>query len=246
MKKRIREVREMASNLIEAERTDEAERALHDALQDYPDDLNLLSMLGVVQARLHKEKEAESTLRSVLENDACHEEAVCALGRILDNSLRTEEAEALYKDILSKKPDSHCALDDFCRLLLSEDREVEALEIARDHVESHPHSIEAYDGLRYVLARREDRLEGMVDTVEPDRALVRELFDAMLEQLETIRSALDAIDVKTMPKDALADLEEEQIRLKVAIGHLRTQIRDLGHAIKPDLESRINSALQDR
>jgi tetratricopeptide (TPR) repeat protein len=231
---------------MEAEKANEAERALLDAIQDYPDDLDLLSMLGIVQARLHKEEEAESTFRSVLERDPCHEEAACALGRILDNSLRTEEAEALYEDVLSKKPDSHCALDDFCRLLISEDREEEALQIARDHAESHPQPINAYDGLRYVLARREDRLEGMVDTVDPDSALVYELFQTMLEQLETVHTAFDSVDVKTLPEDTLADLEEERIRLKAEIGHLRTQMSDMGLAVEPDLESRINSVLQDR
>jgi len=243
MKKSTREVREKASNLMEAEKTDEAERALIVALQNHPNDLDMLSMLGIVQARLNKEEEAESTFRSVLERNPCNEEAACALGRILDNSLRTEEAEALYKDVLSKRPNSHCALDDFCRLLLSEDREEEAVQIARDHAESHPQSIDAYDGLRYVLAKREDRLEGMVDTVDPDPALVHELFQTMLEQLETVHTALDCMDVKTMPEDTLADLEEERIRLKVEIGHLRAQMSEMGLAIEPDMESRINSAL---
>ncbi|MFW9945041.1 MAG: hypothetical protein ACFFB7_08590, partial [Candidatus Sifarchaeia archaeon] len=107
MKKSIREVREKASNLLEADKAEEAEKTLLDAMQDYPDDLDLLSMLGIIQSRLHKEEEAELTFRSVLERDPCHEEAACALGRILDNSLRTEEAEVLYKDVLSKRPDSH-------------------------------------------------------------------------------------------------------------------------------------------
>lgn len=245
MKKSIREVREETSDLMEDEKTVEAERALLDATRDHPNDLDLLSMLGIVQARLHKEEEAESTFRSVLERNPRHEEAACALGRILDNSLRTEEAEALYKEVLSKKPDSHCALDDFCRLLLSEGRDEEALKIARGHVESHPRSIDAYDGLRYVLARREDRLEGMIDAVDPGPALVLELFLTMLEQLETVDTAFDSVDVKTMTEDTLTDLEEERIRLKVEIGHLRTQMSDMGHAIEPGLESRINSVLKD-
>ncbi|MFX1604126.1 MAG: tetratricopeptide repeat protein [Promethearchaeota archaeon] len=245
MKESIKKVREEASKLMEAEKPDEAERELRAALQHHPDDLDLLSLLGIIQARLHKEDEAESTFRRILAIDPCHEEAACALGRILDNSLRTEEAEVLYKDVLTKRPDSHCALDDYCRLLLSEDREEEALKIARDHVKQHPEFVEAYDGIRYVLAKKEDRLEGILEATDPDSDLVNALFRTMLEQLETVQAVLDKVDVKTIPEDTLADLEEEQIRLKVEIGHLRTQMSRLGLSIEADLDSRIKSVLQD-
>ena len=245
VKTKTRELRERASNFMDAHKPEEAERALHEALQSHPNNLDLMSMLGIVQTRLDKEEEAESTFRLVLARDPYHEEAACSLGRILDNSLRTEEAEMLYRGVLEKRPDSHCALDDYCRLLLSEHREDEALKIARDHVERHPDSVEAHNGLRYVLAKKEDRLEGMLEAAEPESALVNELLRTMLEQLETVQAVFNSVDIKTISESTLTDLEEEQIRLRVEISHLRTQMIEKGHAIDPDLESRINSVPQD-
>ncbi|MHA2379112.1 MAG: hypothetical protein ACXADO_10425 [Candidatus Thorarchaeota archaeon] len=246
MKTSIRDVRENAVNLMEEDREAEAETTVIKALQNHPEDLDLFSMLGIIQARLHRAEEAESTLRSVLERNPCHQEAACALGRILDHSLRTAEAEVLYRDALSKRPESHSVLDDLCRLLLGEDREDEALQIARNHVAQHPHSIEAYDGLRYVLAKTEDRLEGMVDATDPDSALVHELFENMSEQLDTVRAVFDNVDANTIQEDVRFDMEEDVLRLKAEIGHFRDQMIRVGFTLRSDVESRINAALQDK
>ncbi|MFW9968203.1 MAG: tetratricopeptide repeat protein [Candidatus Thorarchaeota archaeon] len=235
-----------ASALCDEECDDDAERVLLEALEKHPNNLDLRTMLGKVQSRLHREEEAEITLRGVLEKDPLHEDASCALGRLLDQSLRSDEAEQVYRELLKESPSSHCALDDLCRLLLAEGRPLEALDVARGHSDRFPDHIEAYDGLRYVLAVIEDELsEGYISESTSDETLVR-LVANMLEQYKVILKMEHNIDsFSALPENVSYDLENDYLRIVGELEHLSEIINDRGINLPSLLANQLSASVKE-
>ena len=186
MDRETKDVLDLASNLCQDEQEQEAEDIVKDALLRDPTNLDLLTKLGVIQARLCKDDEAEATFRLVLEANPNHEEALCSLGRLLDQSLRAEEAEVLYRNYLGRNPSSHCVMDDLCQLLLTEERSEEALSLSRIHAAMFLSDINAYDALRFTLVTVEEMLSSDLDDNRESAEATLLLLDNLVEQLTLI------------------------------------------------------------
>ncbi|MFW9799806.1 MAG: tetratricopeptide repeat protein [Candidatus Thorarchaeota archaeon] len=236
-----RTVLEAIENLCKEERNEEAESLLKEALESNPENLDLKTMLGIVQSRLHMDEDAETTLRSVLQADQNHEDAVCALGRILDQSLRSKEAERMYRGLLTRRPESHCALDDLCRLLLSEGHEQEALLLARNHTKGFPKDIHAYDGLRYVLAAFE---ESLVLADSQDQENSRRLTENLLEQFDLILRIENQVDSKWFENEELfQNLKEDLMRISQELEHLLNTLEGYEVSVDDRLRERVKQAI---
>ena len=210
MEKESDKVLKMVSELYQDERETEAEALIKKHLTIDPDNLELLTKLGIIQARLCKDHQAESSFRSVLAKNSNHENAVCGLGRLLDQSLRTDEAEQLYRRYLKENPLGHCGLEDLCRLLISEGRTNEALILARNQVKKHGASMEASGALWYVLHILEDDLDNQLNDDRENSTIFSRLAENLLEQLELVTQ----IEKTTSSYDSFrSELEDEKIRL---------------------------------
>jgi Flp pilus assembly protein TadD len=186
MKPESEKVLKKAADLCQDERELEAEVLVKEQLAADPDNLELMTKLGEIQARLCNDHEAESTFRAVLVRDPNHEDAVCGLGRLLDQALRTGEAEQIYRDFLQNNPVGHCALEDLCRILLAEDQTDEALALARNQVEHYGNNPQAFDAIRYLLHILEDQLESELNDDRENETIFTQLMNNLLEQLELV------------------------------------------------------------
>jgi TolA-binding protein len=176
----------VVSDLCDDERELEAEVLLHEQLAKDPDNLELMTKLGEIQARLCNDGEAEATFRTVLIRNPDYEDAVCALAALLDQSLQTEEAERIYREFFQRNPTSHQAVEGLCRLLLSENRSEEALQLARKQVVEFEETLDAYRPLIYVLQILEDDLEDkMLEDWGAQSALTAYLRN-LIEQLRLV------------------------------------------------------------
>lgn len=204
------EVIQKVKDLCQDERELEAEVLVKEQLTADPDNLELMTKLGEIQARLCNDHDAESTFRAVLVRNPNHEDAVCGLGRLLDQALRTEEAELLYKEFIQNNPAGYCALEDLCRILYSEERVDEAFELARDQVEQYGDNANAFEALRYLLEVEEDRLDSELDDDRENETLFAELMDNLLQQIELVHR-IERIGVLT--DDLRMELEDDRTRL---------------------------------
>ncbi len=208
-----------ATMLCQDEREIEAEILVNKQIAQDPDNLKLMTMLGVIQARLCKDNKAESTFRSVLARDPNHEDAVCGLGRLLDQSLRIEEAEETYRVFLQNNPHGHSAMEDLCRLLLSENRVDEALRLSRKQAVQHETQPHAFNPVRYVLHVLEDQLEDELNNDRENELLFTKLIENIFEQLELI----EAVERNTkLSDDMQMELDDDKTRL---IGELEYLIQ---------------------
>jgi thioredoxin-like negative regulator of GroEL len=226
---------QQVSKLCQDENELKAELLVKNALATHPEDLELMTKLGEIQARLCKDKEAESTFRFVLDRNPHHEDAVCGLGRLLDQALSTEEAEQLYKNFLQNNPLGHRALEDLCRLLLSENRTDEALKLARDQAEQHGNHPNAFDALRYVLHILEDNLESELNDDRENEVIFTQLIDNLLEQLELVVS---------MERDfslPIEDLDDDKTRLLSELEHFIRSAPSRKVTVSDELQKRISS-----
>jgi tetratricopeptide (TPR) repeat protein len=231
-----------ASELCNDEREQEAEILVKDQLSVDPNNLQLMTKLGEIQARLCRENEAEATLRNVLNRDPNYEDAVCFLGRLLDQSLRVEEAERVYREFLQNNPTGHHALDDLCRFLLSENRIDEALELARNQVEKYSDQHDAYSALTNVLHILEDESESYLDDDQENKGLFTEYMNNLLEQLELVFKLETHIDIT---EDLLCEVEDEKSRLSCEIDQLLKSAGTRNISLSSDFEDRIKSTLQN-
>lgn len=229
-----------ATTLCQEEKDNEAEVLIKDALIEYPNNVDLLTKLGIIQVRLCKDDEAESTFRYVLKQDRDHEEAISNLGRLLDQSLRTDEAEALYRNYLQRKP-SHCVIDDLCRLLLTEEREEEALEIARNHKKKFPTEVEAYDALRYTLVVIEDKLSGELDDERDSVGVTLNLLNNLIEQLDLFNQMKQELDITPLLERELLD---EKSRVAGEIDHVLLSARIRNLSIPDKTLARVDTLLK--
>lgn len=223
------------SKLCQDENELEAEHLVKNALATHPEDLELMVKLGEIQARLCKDKEAESTFRLVLDRDPHHEDAVCGLGRLLDQALSTEEAEQLYRNFLQNNPLGHRALEDLCRLLLSENRTDEALKLARDQAEQSGNHLNAFDALRYVLHILEDHLESELNDDRENEVIFTQLVDNLIEQLEL---------VVTIERDFVVpnqELDDDKTRLLSELEHLLRSASGRKITVSDKIQKRISS-----
>jgi tetratricopeptide (TPR) repeat protein len=217
MKKESDEALRDATELCNDDRELEAEVLVKERLAEDPDNLDLMTKLGVIQSRLCNDYEAEATFRAVLVRNPNHQDAICGLGRILDQSLRTEEAEQLYTAYLSRNPTGHCALEDLCRLLLSEGQTDRAIQLARDQIQKYGNTSDAFDALRYVLQILEDDLDDELSDDRENEGLYISLMNNLLEQVELV----DRIQrLGDFPEELQADLDDDRTRLLCEIENL--------------------------
>ena len=241
MNRKPEHILEEATNLCQEEQELEAEVLVKDALIKDPNNLDLLTKLGVIQARLCKDEEAEFTFKSVLEKDPDYEEALCGLGRLLDQSLRAEEAEILYRDYLARNRSSHCVIDDLCRLLLTEERGEEALKLARDHVTLFHSDVEAYAALRYTLVMLEDKLGGELDNNRESVSVTTSLLGNLLDQLSLINQMKQgAVLTPTLERELL----DETSRVAGEIEHVLTSARIRNMPIPEEIVTRVDTLLK--
>ncbi|MFW9912022.1 MAG: hypothetical protein ACFFEU_06105 [Candidatus Thorarchaeota archaeon] len=246
MESEIRATLEEATRLCDEECDEDAEVLVLDALSKFPDHADLLTILGKIQSRLHKEQHAETTLKAVLAKNPNHEDASCALGRLLDQSLRTEEAETLYRGLLERRPDSHCALDDLCRLLIGEGRHLEALDVARNHVDRYPGSLEAYDGLRYLLAVLEDEICGGYVSDSTDNETLEKLVVNLIEQFDVImRIEKNIGPLSGLAEPIASDMQEEYLRIVGELEHLYGVIDARGLNLPLSLSAQLAAAIKE-
>ncbi|MFW9963951.1 MAG: hypothetical protein ACFFCX_10330 [Candidatus Sifarchaeia archaeon] len=230
-------VLEEVMQLCQDERDSEAEDLIRMHLAIDPDNLQLMTNLGVIQARLYKDQKAESTFKSVLAINPNYEEAICGLGRLLDQSLRIEEAEELYREFLQNNPIGHCALEDLCRLLHTENRTDEALILAREHVENYGYHLQAYDAIRYVLNVLEDRLEDELCNDRENDRIFTDLINNLLEQLEMVNSIEQSI---RLSENMYTELEDDKTRLISEIKQLVDSAPSRHISISSEIINRIN------
>jgi tetratricopeptide (TPR) repeat protein len=229
------------SELCHQERELEAEVIVKEQLADDPDNLEFMTKLGEIQARLCNDYEAESTFRAVLVRNPNHEGAVCNLGRLLDQALRTDEAELIYRDFLQNNPAGHNALDDLCRILFVEERVEEALKLARDQITRYGSQYKAYDALRYLLEVLEDGLDSELYDDRENEALFTQLMDNLLEQLDLVIQIESTDD---LPIDMQTELNDDRVRLIGEIEELLKSAVTRGFIVPPKLDSRIKSKIQ--
>lgn len=226
------------NDLCQDDRELEAEVLVKKQLATDPDNLELMTKLGEIQARLCNDHEAESTFRAVLVRNPNHEDVICGLGRLLDQALRTEEAEQIYRDFLQNNHVGHCALEDLCRLLLTEDRADEAFELARTQVERYGDNAKAYDALRYLLLVEEDRLDAELYDDREDETLFTQLMNNMLEQIELV-TKMERLG--ELPDDLLSDLDDDKTRLISEIEQLLESAPSRKISVSSELHHRISN-----
>lgn len=229
----IRQVRKLCQD----ERETDAEYLVKNTLAKFPDDLELITKLGEIQARLCKDLEAESTFRSVLLRNPNYEDAVCGLGRLLDQALRTEEAEQLYRDFIQSNKQGHCAVEDLCRLLLSEERTDEALELAREHVNQFENHSGAYDALRYVLHILEDQLESDLNDDRENEEIFNGLVTNLFEQLDVVVR----LEQFSISGELHRQIEDDKIRLLSELENLFTSATSRNIVVSKDSHNRFSS-----
>ena len=229
----LKEVAELCND----ERELEAEVLVKEQLAADPDNLELMTKLGEIQARLCNDHEAESTFRAVLVRDPNHENAVCGLGRLLDQALRTEEAEKIYRTFLQNNPISHCALEDLCRVLLAEEQVDEAFELARKHVEQYGDDATAFDALRYILHIVEDQLESELNDDRENETIFTQLIENLFEQLELVVTIENRFE---LPDDMRTELEDDKIRIISEITHLLNSAPSRNIDIPEETQKRID------
>lgn len=230
----LKEVTELCQN----ERELEAEVLVKEQLTADPDNLELMTKLGEIQARLCNDQEAESTFRAVLVRDPNHESAVCGLGRLLDQALRTEEAEQLYQEFIQNNPVGHCALEDLCRILYSEERADEAFELARNQVKQFSDNFNAFDALRYLLHIEEDNLESELNDDRENKSLFSRMIDNLLEQIEMVLR-IEYID--ELSGNLRSELEDDRIRLAGEIENLIKSAPSRNLSVSEELQNRLRS-----
>jgi len=233
-----KKVLQKVNDLCLDDRELEAEVLVKKQLANDPDNLELMTKLGEIQARLCNDHEAESTFRTVLVRNPNHEDAVCGLGRLLDQALRTEEAEQIYRDFLQKNQVGHCALEDLCRLLISENRADEAFDLARTQVEQCGDNPKAYDALRYILLIEEDRLEAELYDDREDETLFTQLMNNMLEQIELV-TKMERLG--KLPDDLLSDLDDDKTRLLGEIEQLLESAPSRKISVSSEIHNRISN-----
>ncbi|MHA1948679.1 MAG: hypothetical protein ACXAAO_11170 [Candidatus Thorarchaeota archaeon] len=241
MKHESDKVLKEASELCNDERELEAEVLVKEQLEADPDNLNLMTKLGVIQARLCNDHEAESTFRSVLIRDPNHEDAVCGLGRLLDQALKTKEAEKIFRDFIQNNPDSHCAVEDLSRILFAEERVDEALDIARKQVDQYGDNPQSFDALRYLLHVLEDGIESELNDDRKNSALFTQLLNNLIEQLEVVIK-IDTLGI--IPGDLKAELDDDRTRIIGELKHVIESAPSRQIVVPSELEKDIRIKLR--
>jgi len=225
------------SQLCDDERELEAEVLVKEQLAADPDNLDLMTKLGVIQARLCNDHEAEETFRAVLVRDPNHEDAICGLGRLLDQALRTDEAEELYRSFLENNPGGHCALEDLCRILLSEDQTEHAIKLARNQIKQYGNTPGAFDALRYVLHILEDDLEEELNDDRENKEIFTSLMSNLLEQVELV----DRIQsMNNLSEELQTELDDDRTRLLSELEHLVKSAPGRNISIPSNLQKRFS------
>ena len=131
-KDRVRLILVEGELLVDAGRLQDA-LTLHDlALQEFPDDADLLYARAMVAERLDRLDLLEADLRAILSRDPNHVQALNALGFTLaDRTDRYQEAHDLIVRALAQRPDDYYIQDSMGWVLFRLGRLPEALEYLR-------------------------------------------------------------------------------------------------------------------
>ncbi|MFW9787791.1 MAG: hypothetical protein ACFFE2_13530 [Candidatus Thorarchaeota archaeon] len=230
------EVLKEATSLCHDERELDAEVLVKEQLAADPDNLMLMTKLGIIQARLCNDHEAESTFRAVLVRDPNHEDAVCGLGRLLDQALRTDEAEQIFRDFIQRNPVGHCAVEDLCRILYSEGRSEDAFQIARNQAEEHDHNVRAFDALRYLLQIEEDQIESQLYDDRENESLFNELLQNLLDQIDIV---IKILNLKELPDEERCLLEDDRARVLGEIEQLLASAPNRRISVSNGIQKRV-------
>lgn len=224
--------------LCQDERELEAEGLVKEQLIADPDNLELMTKLGEIQARLCNDNEAESTFRAVLVRNPNHEGAVCGLGRLLDQALRTEEAAQLYQEFIQNNPVCHCALEDLCRILYLEESADEAFDLARNQVKQYGDNVNAFDALRYLLHVEEDHLESELNDDRENESIFTRLMNNLLEQVELV---IRIENIGDLSDDFRTELDDDRTRLVGEIEHLIKSAPSRRITVSDEFRNRLTS-----
>ena len=145
--------------LVRADRSGEAMRLLDAALETYPEHLDLLYARALVAEKLDRLDVTERDLRSIIDRDPDHADALNALGYTLaDRTDRFEEAHALIERAFALEPDKYHIVDSMGWVLYRMGRHEEAAEHLRRSYAMDPHpAVAAHLGeVLWALGRREE------------------------------------------------------------------------------------------
>jgi tetratricopeptide (TPR) repeat protein len=87
-------------------RLEEAEKLCRKVLQNKPQHVDALRLLGLIAAAAGELEEAENLLRQALEQAPDHTPAMFELGRVLKELDRHEEAIEVYRELIRQQPDN--------------------------------------------------------------------------------------------------------------------------------------------
>ena len=171
-----------SSLLFRAERIDEAMAVLDNALDSYPEHPDLLYTRAMAAERIDRLDILERDLRSIIERDPDHAEALNALGYTLaDRTDRYEEAYDLVERAFALEPDLSHIVDSMGWVLYRLGRHAEAAEHLRRSYELEPDPVVAahLGEVLWALGHRDE---------------ARELWDSALEHAPDNEVLLETIE----------------------------------------------------
>ena len=138
----------------------------------------------------------------------------------------------------------HVVTDDLCRILLSEDREKKALDLAWDHAERFADEPGAYDAVRYVLMTKQEYLE--LEPYETDSSTLNELAENLIQQSKIIVEMDDSIPEDSKNEDSLGfDLMDEMNRIECDLEHVLNTADENDMKVSKQTKKRANQLLED-
>lgn len=178
----VRLYRAESGLLVRADLPDEAMTVLDAALEEYPDQTDLLYARALVAERIDRLDIVERDLRAIIARDPNHAEALNALGYTLaDRTDRYEEALELVERALALEPDRYHIVDSMGWVLFRLGRHEEAAEHLRRSYEGEPDPVVAahLGEVLWTLGRREEAREIWNSALEdaPDNEVLLETIE---------------------------------------------------------------------
>ena len=112
----------------------DARASYETAVQQQPDDVQVVTELGQLLVRMDAREEAEKRFRQALTTDAGHGEAWLSLGMLLNEEGRLAEAEPILERAAALRPDDPLALTAWGMNLAAQGRPAEGIAKLRQAV----------------------------------------------------------------------------------------------------------------
>ena len=230
-----------------AGRLSEAEALYRRALEDNPNHIQAMSMLGMMLMDNRKTEEAHALFSRILEIDPEHHHALHNLGRLMQIGGNDMKAVALLRKATESKPGFAPAHNDLAVSLHRIGKFEEALASLYRALEIDPGFAMAYDNLGVVLYDCENfneacqaHLKALEHATDPDKriAILLNLAAAACEasrleiSQEACRAILDADQNHAGAMEQLAKVMQRQGRSKEALALLNRLARMQGLEIK--------------